>query len=93
MSVVLLAITISLYLSLGSPNVKHPENRLQRCALLRQLKVKSLIDQTNFNMCITNLKYEGGDQWNVQYDFEVTDFFRTENTVRKHAGRKFYIWG
>ena len=28
-----------------------------------------------FNMCITNLKYEGGDKWNVQYDFEVTDFF------------------
>ena len=46
-----------------------------------------------FNMCITNLKYEGGDQWNLQYDFEVTDFFWTENTVRIHAGRKFYIWG
>ena len=28
-----------------------------------------------FNMCITNLKYEGGDRWNLQYDFEVTEFF------------------
>ena len=26
-------------------------------------------------MCITNLKYEEGDQWNLQYDFEVTEFF------------------
>ena len=46
-----------------------------------------------FNMCITNLKYEEGDQWNLQYDFEVTDFFWTENTVRIHARRKFYISG